>query len=117
VPHTALDLGVEVFNEHGVNVFTTGRLGEPPAPAGLLRSSFFVSGDFMNSGTYRVNLTVFQDCALQIAYWEDLVVFEVHDTASELRGNYFDFWPGAVRPRLEWTTDLIQPLSHFTSKT
>jgi lipopolysaccharide transport system ATP-binding protein len=107
--HTGLDLAAEVFNEHGVNVFTAAKLGEPPAPAGLLRSSFVVPGDLMNNGTYRIRLTVLLNGIEQVAQWEDLIGFEVHDAASELRGDYHDEWPGAVRPHLEWTTELIEP--------
>jgi lipopolysaccharide transport system ATP-binding protein len=114
--HTSLDLAAAVFNEHGVNVFATARFGEPPAPAGLLRSTFTVPGDLMNSGTYRVHLTVLLGGATEIAYWEDLVAFEVHDAPSELRGFYHDFWPGVVRPNLEWTTELIQPFEAIAGK-
>jgi lipopolysaccharide transport system ATP-binding protein len=110
---TSLDLAAEVFNEHGVNVFTAAKLGEPPAPAGLLRSSFAVPADLMNNGTYRIRLTVMLSGINQIAQWEDLVAFEVHDAASELRGSYHDLWPGAVRPHLEWKTELIEPLATF----
>ncbi len=107
--HTSLSLAAQVFNEHGVNVFTTARLGESAAPAGLLRSSFIVPPDMMNNGLYRIHVTVLQDGATEVASWEDLVAFEIHDAASELRGPYHDFWPGAMRPNLEWKTDLIQP--------
>jgi lipopolysaccharide transport system ATP-binding protein len=107
--HTSLDLAAQVFNEHGVNVFTTARLGESAAPAGLLRSSFIVPPDMMNNGLYRIHVTVLQDGATEVANWEDIVAFEIHDTASELRGLYHDFWPGAMRPNLEWKTELIQP--------
>ena len=108
--NTSLDLGVEVFNEYGINVFTTGKLGAPPEPAGLLRSSFLVPADLMNNGTYRIHLIVFLGGSIALIDWEDIVTFEVHDAASELRGAYHDFWPGTVRPNLEWNTKLIEPL-------
>lgn len=107
--HTCLDLAAEVFNEHGVNVFATARFAEAPAPAGLLRSSFVVPADLMNSGTYRIHLTVLLGGMTEVAHWEDIIAFEVHDAASELRGFYHDFWPGAVRPNLKWDTELIDP--------
>lgn len=108
--HTRLCLSAEVFNEHGVNLFTTFKMGEPPAPMGLVRGSFIVPADLMNNGTYRINLAVYLDDSFEIAYWEDVVAFEVHDTPSELRGLYHEEWPGSVRPNLEWKTVLIQPL-------
>jgi lipopolysaccharide transport system ATP-binding protein len=106
----SLDLGVEVFNEHGVNLFATGRLGGPAAPAGLLRSSFVIPGDLMNSGTFRVGLMIFLSGVTVIGEWEDLVTFEVHDEPSELRGYFHDNWPGALRPNLEWKTEVVEPL-------
>ena len=106
--NTSLDLGVEVFNEYGITVFATGQLGAHPEPAGLLRSSFLVPADLMNNGTYRIRLVVSLGGGTALIDWEDIVTFEVHDAASELRGAYHDFWPGTVRPNLEWKTELIE---------
>ena len=108
--HTCLNLAIELFNDHGVNVFATARFAEAPAPAGLLRSSFTVPADLMNSGTYRIDLKVFLGDITQVASWQDIVSFEIHDAASELRGLFHHAWPGAVRPNLEWKTELIGPL-------
>ncbi len=108
--HSQLDLVAEVSNEHGINVFTTASLREPPAPVGLVRSSFIVPADLMNDGTYRIKLTAVVDGVNNIAHWEDVVAFEVHDAASELRAHYHDEWPGAVRPNLEWKTELLKHL-------
>ena len=38
---------------------------------------------------------------------EDIVVFEVHDSA-EGRGKWYGKWPGAVRPDLKWATERLQ---------
>jgi lipopolysaccharide transport system ATP-binding protein len=107
-----LDLAAEIFNEHGVSVFATAENRESPAPAGLLRSSFIVPADLMNNGTYRLHFMVFQNGvgAAVVADWEDLLAFEIHDAASELRGAYSGHWPGAFRPNLEWKTELLEPL-------
>ena len=107
-----LDLAVEMFNEHGVSVFATAENRESPAPAGLLRSSFIVPADLMNNGTYRLRLVVFLNGigATVAADWEDLLVFEIQDAASELRGAFHGDWPGVVRPNLAWKTELLEPL-------
>jgi lipopolysaccharide transport system ATP-binding protein len=104
---SCLDLVAEVSNEHGIVVFATGKLGAPAAPQGLLRGSFIIPADLLNNGTYRINLYVLRDGTDNIAEWTDLLAFEVHDAASELRGPYYDYWPGAVRPNLEWKTEFI----------
>ncbi len=111
--NTRMDLSAEVFNEHGVNVFTAAYMAEAPTPAGLLRSSFYIPADLMNNGMYRIRLLVFLGGVgtTVIADWEDVVAFEIHDAISELRGAYHDYWPGAVRPLLEWKTELVRPLS------
>ena len=105
-----LDLGARVFNEHGVNVFSTARFDGPPAPAGLIRSWFVVPGDLMNNGIYSIHLGVHSDDAAAIAYWEDVAAFEIHDVSSELRGTFYEEWPGIVRPNFEWKTELLEPL-------
>jgi lipopolysaccharide transport system ATP-binding protein len=107
-----LVLAVEVFNEHSVEVFATAENAESPSPAGLLRSSFIVPADLMNNGTYRLRLSVLLNgiSGAVIAEWEDLIAFEIHDAASELRGAYHGDWPGALRPNLVWKTELLEPL-------
>lgn len=107
-----LDLAAEMFNEQGVSVFATAENRESPAPAGLLRSSFIVPADLMNNGTYRLRLVVFLNGigATVVADWEDLLVFEIQDAASELRGAFHGDWPGVVRPNLAWKTELLEPL-------
>jgi len=105
-----LNLVAEVFNEHGVNVFNTAMTKESPSPSGLLKSSVIIPGDMMNNGTYRINLVVYLNSTDEIAYWQDLVTFEVRDVSSELRGHYYGDWPGAMRPNLEWKTEIMGPL-------
>jgi lipopolysaccharide transport system ATP-binding protein len=108
---TVLDLLAEVFNEQGINVFASARFVETPAPSGLLRSSFVVPGDLMNNGTYRIDLWALLGGAGDVAHWKDVLAFEVHDTASELRGYFHSEWPGVVRPTFEWKTELIRPFT------
>lgn len=110
--NASMDLSVEMYNEHGVIVFTTAKCGETTDPAGLMRSSFIVPGDLMNNGTYRVRLLIFLNGfgGSEEVDWEDLLAFEIHDAASEIRGDYHGAWAGAVRPNLEWKTELLEPL-------
>ena len=102
----------EVLNDHGVTVFATADLGEGVTTAGLLRTSFMVPADLMNNGTYRVCLTAVLNglSGFEEVKWEDLLAFEIHDAAGELRGEYYGHWPGALRPNLSWKTELVEPL-------
>ena len=54
--------------------------------------------------------------ATVVAEWEDLLAFEIHDAASELRGAYHGQWSGAVRPNLEWKTEFLEPLPASVAK-
>ena len=108
--NTSFDLAAEVFNEHGVTVFATAQMGEPPTPAGLQRSTFIVPADLMNNGIYRIRLHVLTGGVTVVVIWDDVVAFEVHDAASGLRGYYHDSWPGTLRPHLEWKTEFVQTL-------
>lgn len=104
-----LYLIAEVIDQHGINVFTTAMMGGIERPAGLLRSWFNIPANLMNNGTFRINLLIFYGSE-EVACWEDLVAFEVHDTPTESRGHYHGEWPGALRPNLQWNTDTIGPL-------
>jgi lipopolysaccharide transport system ATP-binding protein len=105
VARGSLELGVNVYNEHGTLLFCTWWPGDPPAPAGLLRSWFLVPGNLLNTGTLRIHLVVYLG-ETNVLDLEDLLVFEVHDT-SDMRGLYHGVWPGAVRLNLPWTTEQI----------
>jgi lipopolysaccharide transport system ATP-binding protein len=111
-PNTRLNLAASVFNEHRVAVFATAEIEELPLQAGLLRSSFTVPADLMNNGTYSIHLRVFQNGigGSIAADWEDLLVFEIHDAASELRGAFHGNWPGTVRPKIALKTEWMEPL-------
>jgi lipopolysaccharide transport system ATP-binding protein len=106
----SLELGVNVNNEHGILLFSTGWPRDRPVPEGLLRSSFVVPGDLLNTGTHRIALAMEGAGGVAELYWEDLLVFDVLDT-SDLRGLYHRDWPGAVRPQIEWKTEQVAPLS------
>lgn len=106
--NASLDLFAEIYNEHGVNVFTTALIGQDKNPAGLIRSSFEIPADYMNAGTYWIHLSLMQGGLVIAGYWADLIAFEVHDAPTEMRGHYHDAWPGAVRPTLHWKTELLE---------
>jgi len=109
VSHVSLDLDVGVYNENGMLLFDTAWFGRPPAPTGLLRSWFVVPGDLLNNGTHRIELVIGSGTSNVAFNSEDLLIFDVHDASSDLRGMYHDVWPGAVRPHLEWKTEQIDP--------
>jgi lipopolysaccharide transport system ATP-binding protein len=112
VPGAHLHLSVVISTEGGYPIFNTGSGREPvwhgkPFPAGLFRSTFHIPGDLLNDGTHRVHLYVIKDLTVIIYDIDDIVIFDVEEEA-ERRGGWYGKWIGAVRPNLEWKTNLIE---------
>ena len=110
-PGTYLNLSLHVFNEDGIRLFNTGPVREPnwqgkPFPKGLFRSVCYIPGDLLNNGTHRVQLMVVRDQSTVIFTYDEALVFDVADS-HDLRGAYHGKWEGALRPDLDWETDLI----------
>jgi lipopolysaccharide transport system ATP-binding protein len=110
-PGARLNLSLHVFNEPGVMVFNTAPVTEPvwhgrPFPAGLYRSTCEVPGDLLNDGTHRIQLLIVKDQGRVVSRQDDVLVFDVRD-AVDARGDWHGRWPGAVRPRLAWRTELL----------
>src|SRR5665213_858793 len=110
-PDAFLNISLHVFNEDAIRLFNTGPVREPrwqgkPFPVGLFRSRCIVPGDLLNNGTHRVQLLAVKNQSTVIFAMDDALVFDVGDS-HDLRGSYHGDWEGAVRPDLEWDTDLI----------
>jgi lipopolysaccharide transport system ATP-binding protein len=108
-----LNLSLHVYDEQGVMAFNTvppvgstwrGR----PFPVGRFRDVCHIPGDLLNDGRYRVELLVVQDANTIVYRHDDVLAFEVHDSA-DLRGEWYGRWPGVVRPLLTWDTELVEP--------
>ncbi|HYH84643.1 MAG TPA: hypothetical protein VEX60_04120, partial [Pyrinomonadaceae bacterium] len=106
-----LHLSILVSTDDGYPIFNTGSGKEPtwdgkPFPAGLFRSSFRIPGDLLNDGTHRVHLYVIKDRSVTVYRHDDILAFNVEDS-SDRRGGWYGKWVGAVRPHLEWRTELL----------
>jgi lipopolysaccharide transport system ATP-binding protein len=102
-----LTLSVHLRNEQGVVLFNTGPVGGRPLDEGLYRSSCVVPGDLLNDGRHHVELQIIKDEGMILHSYPDLLVFDVIDSLVG-RGAYYGEWPGAVRPLLEWHTELVR---------
>lgn len=110
-PDAYLNISLHVFNEDAIRLFNTGPVREPrwhgkPFPVGLFRSRCIIPGDLLNNGTHRVQLLAVHNQSAVVFGMDDALVFDVADS-HDLRGSYHGEWEGAVRPDLEWDTDLI----------
>ena len=112
-PGARLNLSVHVKAEDGYPIFNTGSGHDPnwhgkAFPAGLFRSAFRIPGDLLNDGTHRVHLYLVKDQSEVVFDLEDVLVFDVSDS-TEWRGSWHGKWLGAVRPKLDWETELVEP--------
>ena len=106
-----LNLSLCVFNEEGAMVFNTGPVDEPrwngkPFETGLYRSVCYIPGNLLNDGMYRITLLIVRAQSVIIYRHEEIITFEVHEDAAT-RNGWLGKWPGALRPNLEWTTELV----------
>jgi lipopolysaccharide transport system ATP-binding protein len=111
VPGAHLTPSFHLYNEQGILVFGSGPTFEEtwlgkPYPCGLFRDSCFIPGDLLNEGRYRIEFQIARDQTHLVFHEEALLAFEVQDS-PEMRGGWHGDWAGAVRPILEWRTELL----------
>jgi lipopolysaccharide transport system ATP-binding protein len=75
-----------------------------PRPAGLIRHTVTIPGDFLNAASYYVNAMIVKDASTPILVQNNAVSFDVE---GEAVGNWYGRIPGAVRPKLQWETEAI----------
>ena len=108
---SGLALSVHLYNDTGVLIFCVGPpheevFGGRPLPVGLFCDRCEVPGDLLNDGVYRAELYVMRNSAV-VYHNGELLSFTVSDSTHR-RGAWFGKWPGAVRPNVEWTTELLE---------
>jgi lipopolysaccharide transport system ATP-binding protein len=108
-----LSLSLVLLDEAGVVVFASDSLTPDDSynhflATGLFRSVCQIPADFLNAGTYRVQLYVVRDQCEDIFCLEDALIFEIRE-ATRMRRYAYHKWPGVVRPALSWQTELIKP--------
>src|SRR5262245_59701680 len=111
-PNNYLNLSVIVYDEQGVVVFNTVPSEERVRhgrrfPAGLFRSAREIPGGLMNDGIHTVELLVVKNQSFVIHRQPDVLTFDIHDIPDE-RIAWYGKRIGATRPRLTWTTELVE---------
>ncbi|HEV7571590.1 MAG TPA: ABC transporter ATP-binding protein [Thermoanaerobaculia bacterium] len=109
VAGTPLDVAVIIRTEEGYPIFSTssGPSTGQSFPAGLYRSSFEIPGDLLNDGVHRVELNIRRNERQLVYRLDDVLVFDVLDSAEDRMGS-FGKRVGAVRPPLLWQTALVE---------
>jgi len=105
VPEMMLNVSILLNNLEEVCVFATAS-DFAPRPAGLIRHTVEIPGDFLNAGSYYVNMLIVKDASTGILVQNNVVAFEVVE--GEVVGNWYGRNPGAVRPKLKWQSEVIE---------
>jgi lipopolysaccharide transport system ATP-binding protein len=113
VPGLRLNLSIHVYYADGVMAFNTTSATDSSwhgraFPNGLFRSEFAVPANFLNEGTYRLEVMFVRDAADVVLKIPDALVVEVQD-APRSPGDWMGRYPGVVRPQLAWKTTLHEP--------
>lgn len=111
-PGAYLNLSLHIYNEQGIIVFNAVPVREPgwqarPLARGLYRDVCLVPGSLMNDGIHRVELMVVKDEQTVIFSQDDVLAFDVQD-AGDTTSSWYGKWPGAVRPALAWSSELVE---------
>jgi lipopolysaccharide transport system ATP-binding protein len=114
-PATKLNLSMFVYNQEEICVFSSNSAGEEmwhdkPFPAGLFSTRCHIPGNMLNDGAYRVSLLVLKDGATVVHRENDALVFEIQDNVED-RNGWYGRWAGVIRPKLRWSTELLETFS------
>jgi lipopolysaccharide transport system ATP-binding protein len=112
VPGAILNISMLLNNLEEVCVFNLGS-GFARPPAGLIRQTLEIPGDFLNVGSYYVNMIIVKDASVGILFQNNVVAFDVVE--GEVEGNWYGQRPGAVRPKLKWVTEVVKSRSSKVS--
>ena len=76
-----------------------------PRPAGVIRHTVQVPGDLLNAGSYYIDLYVVEDTTKIVLERDRIVGFDIKE--GRAIGNWYGKMPGAVRPKLKWTSEAL----------
>jgi len=103
LPEAILNFSIVLYNIEGVAIFNTGSVARS-FPAGLVRGSFVIPGNFLNDDTYTVRILIVKDTSVALMDLTDVLMFEVQD--SDRQGNWYGKWIGTVRPKFDWQVNV-----------
>jgi homopolymeric O-antigen transport system ATP-binding protein len=112
VPGMVLNVSMILNNLEEVCVFASVS-DFAPRPAGLIRHTVEIPGDFLNAGSYYLNMLIVKDASTGILFQNNVVAFEVVE--GEVVGNWYGRLPGAVRPQLKWVSEAIEISNRATA--
>jgi lipopolysaccharide transport system ATP-binding protein len=104
VPGAVLNVSMTLNNLEEMCVFVSVSDFEP-RPAGMIRHTVTIPGDFLNTGSHYINVMIVKDASARILLQNNAVAFEVSE--GEAIGNWYGRIPGAIRPKLKWESEAV----------
>src|ERR1039458_8922206 len=104
VPDAVLNVSILLYTLEEVCVFNIAS-EFAPRPAGMIRHTVQIPGNFLNTGAYYFNFMLVVDASKAIFTQKNVVAFEVGE--GERVGNWYGRVPGAVRPKLQWSAEVL----------
>jgi lipopolysaccharide transport system ATP-binding protein len=105
VPGAILNVSIFLYTLEEVCVFNIGS-EFAPRPAGMIRHTVQIPGNFLNTGAYYLNFMLVIDASKAMFMRKNVVAFEVGE--GEREGAWYGRLPGAVRPKLPWSATVVQ---------
>ena len=115
-PDNLVVWGIEVKDKVNAYVFATNNRPSAnavvdewygkPSPVGVFKTRCEIPPNLLNSDFYSIDLRMVNQYNEAQFCVENVVALNVHET-GEMTTEYSGAWPGAVRPRLAWTTEYL----------
>jgi lipopolysaccharide transport system ATP-binding protein len=102
-PGALQNLTMHLHTAEGVYVLATGS-GTKLRPQGLVRETVTIPARFLNDGVYTVTIQFVQNSS-SLYIHPEVLVFEVLDSVRD--GHWFGKWPGVVRPKFDWVSEVL----------
>lgn len=113
-------VSVHLHNSEGACIFTSANFPSVSIvpdpwesrlyPVGLFRTTCAIPGNFLNDRVHSVSIHLHSTLHESLLKMENVISFLVQDTGA-MRKEYSGKWFGAVRPRLDWKTECLGPLT------
>lgn len=102
-----LNVNFKLFTSAGECVFA---IGSPliRARKGVVVLQYMIPEDLLNNTTYIISMSVMRNISQLICEFPTCLAFDVEDDRKGV--NYFGVWPGIIRPRLEASFYIKQPV-------
>lgn len=121
-PGYKLSVALLLYDEHGQFLFfTPDTLGTcwqaEPRLVGRYHSFCTIPGNFLNSGTISISVSVIEEGVRSRLNDHHVAAFTIHDDMQPTgaRGDFLQEWPAAaVRPVLNWRTDFAPAVQNAT---